>query len=169
MSGPIVVLIGPPGAGKTTVGRKLAEQLTAPFVDTDALVVSRAGKPVADIFVDDGEMVFRRMEAQAVADAVATDGAVVALGGGAITNADTRTLLASKPVVLLEVDPATAAKRVGMNGARPLLLGDARSRLVTLMRERAPWYAEVATYTVTTTDRPVEDVVAEIRAWCADD
>ena len=167
MSGPIAVLVGPPGAGKTSVGRALAARLAVPFIDTDELVVERAGKSVADIFVEDGESVFRQMEAQAVADAVGHEGAVVALGGGAITNAGTRELLKTKPVVLLEVDPATAAKRVGMNGARPLLLGDARARLVTLMRERAPWYAEVASISVPTTDCSVEDVVAQIQAWCA--
>ena len=168
MTGPRVVLVGPPGAGKSTVGSALAHRLGVPFLDTDTLIVERAGKSVAEIFVEDGEPAFRSMEAAAVVDALAMDGAVVALGGGAVSNPDTRVALAPRPVVLLDVDASEAAKRVGVTGARPLLLGDVRARMVTLMRERAPWYAEVASVTVRTTGRPVGEVVAEIEAWLTD-
>ena len=169
MSGSRLVLVGPPGAGKSTVGSALAARIEAPFVDTDTLVEQQAGKSVAEIFVDDGEPAFRAMESAAVLSALTMDGAIVALGGGAITNERTRGALTDVDVVLLEVDASDAAKRVGMNGARPLLLGDVRSRLVTLMRERAPWYAEVATVTVSTSGRAVADIVDEIERWLVDD
>ena len=168
MSGPRVILIGPPGAGKSTVGAALAKRLGTDFVDTDAWIVERAGKSISEIVVDDGEPVFRAMEVTAVADALTVDDAVVALGGGAIVNPATRASLKSHRVVRLEVDAAEAARRVGMNGARPLLLTDARARLVALMRERAPWYDDVASTTISTAGRGVDTIVDEIARWLAD-
>ncbi len=154
---PRVVLVGPPAAGKTTVGRLLADRLSVPFVDTDDLVVARAGKPVSEIFVDDGEEEFRRLEADAVAEALARD-AVVALGGGAVLAEHTRTRLAGRPVVLLSASVPTSASRVGLNRDRPLLLGNPRQQLRALLDARLPLYREVAVAEVETDDRTPEQV-----------
>jgi shikimate kinase len=160
---PRVVLIGPPAAGKTTVGRLLAERLGVPFVDSDDLVVERAGKPVSEIFVDDGEEAFRRLEADAVAEALTRD-AVVALGGGAVLAEDTRKLLAGHPVVLLFATVPTSAARVGLNRDRPLLLGNPRQQLRTLLEARLPLYREVAVAEVGTDDRSPDEVADAVLA-----
>jgi shikimate kinase len=160
---PRVVLVGPPAAGKTTVGRLLADRLSVPFVDTDDLVVDRAGKPVSDIFVDDGEEEFRRLEAEAVADALTRD-AVVALGGGAVLSEQNRTRLAGHPVVLLATGVPTSAARVGLNRDRPLLLGNPRQRLRQLLAERLPLYREVAVAEVDTDDRTPDEVADAVVA-----
>src|ERR687894_571071 len=141
--GPIV-LVGAPGAGKTTVGRALADRLGLGFVDVDAVIVERAGKPIAEIFADEGEEAFRRMEEQVTAELLDQPG-VLALGGGAVLSARTRSALRGRQVVWLRVGLAAAVKRVGMDTARPLLLGNVRGRLLALLNERAPLYAEVAT------------------------
>ena len=161
-----MVLVGPPAAGKTTVGQLLAERLGVPFVDTDDLVVARAGKPVSEIFVDDGEEEFRRLEAEAVADALTRD-AVVALGGGAVLAERTRTRLAGHPVVLLGAGVPTSAARVGMNRDRPLLLGNPRQRLRELLGERLPLYREVAVAEVDTDHRTPDEVADAVLAALA--
>ena len=158
---PRVVLVGPPAAGKTTVGRLLADRLSVPFVDTDDLVVARAGKPVGEIFVDDGEEEFRRLEADAVAEALTRD-AVVALGGGAVLAEQTRTRLAGRPVVLLSASVPTSAGRVGLNRDRPLLLGNPRQQLRALLDARLPLYREVAVAEVETDDRTPEQVAEAV-------
>ena len=158
-----VVLVGPPAAGKTTVGRLLADRLSVPFVDTDDLVVARAGKPVSEIFVDDGEDAFRRLEAQAVAEALTGDG-VVALGGGAVLSEQTRARLAGQPVVLLATGVPASASRVGLNRDRPLLLGNPRQRLRELLGERLPLYREVAVAEVETDDRTPDQVADAVLA-----
>ena len=160
---PIAVVIGAPGAGKSTVGRRVAESLHVPFTDTDRLIEERAGMSVADIFVTEGEPAFREREEQAVADALAGVG-VVALGGGAVTSPLTRERLAGHTVVWLQVGLSDAARRVGMSTARPLLLGNVRQTMGRLLEERLPLYASVATITVETTGRPVREVVAEVVA-----
>ena len=160
---PIAVVIGAPGAGKSTVGRRVAESLRVPFTDTDRLIEERAGMSVADIFVTEGEPVFREREEQAVADALAGEG-VVALGGGAVTSPLKRERLAGHTVVWLQGGLSDAARRVGMNTARPLLLGNVRQTMGRLLEERLPLYASVATITVETTGRPVREVVAEVVA-----
>ena len=159
---PLVVLVGPPGAGKTTVGRLLAQRHRVEFLDTDAVVEQRAGKPVADIFVEDGEAAFRTLERQAVADALATHHGVLALGGGAVLDPGSRALLAGHRVVLLDVGPADAAERVGLNRDRPLLLGNPRARLRELLAQRRPLYAQVATATVDTGGRSPGEVAAAV-------
>jgi shikimate kinase len=157
---PVLVLVGPPAAGKTTVGRLVAERLGVDFTDTDDLVVARAGKPVADIFVDEGEEAFRALEAAAVAEALVGTGGVLALGGGAVLSAATRQLLAGHPVVFLATGVPAAASRVGLNRDRPLLLGNPRQQLRALLDARLPFYREVAAATVQT-DTLTPDEVAD--------
>ena len=147
---PRVVLVGPPGVGKTTVGRLLAQHWHVAFCDTDDIVSSHAGRPVADIFIDSGEQHFRALERQAVADAVAEFTGVLALGGGAVVDAGTRDLLGDQQVVFLDVGLADAAKRVGLNRDRPLLLGNVRGQWLELMAARRPWYEAVADVVVPT-------------------
>jgi len=157
------VLVGPPAAGKTTVGRLLAERLGVDFVDTDDLVVAAAGKPVGDIFVDDGEEAFRALEVAAVARALERDG-VLALGGGAVLAAQTRERLAGHPVVLLAASVPTSAGRVGLNRDRPLLLGNPRQQLRALLEARLPLYREVAMAAVDTDGRTPDEVADAVLA-----
>ncbi|MYV98912.1 shikimate kinase [Streptomyces sp. SID3343] len=161
---PLVVLVGPPGAGKTTVGLLLAQAHEVAFRDTDADVVDRAGKPIPDIFVDEGEPYFRALEHDAVAEALTGHAGVLALGGGAILADATRALLAGHHVVFLDVDLADAVRRVGLDAPRPLLVGNPRARWRELMEQRRPLYTEVAAVIVNTAGRSPEDVVAEISA-----
>jgi shikimate kinase len=128
----------------------LADHLGVPFADTDAAVEAKAGKPVAEIFFDDGEPAFRALEAAAVADALTTHPGILALGGGAILDPATRALLSTHQVVYLSVTLPEAAKRVGFNRDRPLLLGNVRTQLKTLLDARTPLYEEVATLTIPT-------------------
>lgn len=169
MSGPLLVLVGAPTSGKTTVGTALAELLGLPFRDTDADVERLTGQRVADLFVEFGESHFRLLEEQAVAQAFAEHDGVLAVGGGAVMSAATRELLGAYRrgggvVVWLDVDLASAATRAGFNRERPLLLGNPRATLRALLAERAPLYAEVATHTVPTGGRDPEDVITEVAA-----
>lgn len=164
---PVLVLVGPPAAGKTTVGRLLAGRLGVDFTDTDDLVVARAGKPVADIFVDAGEAAFRELEAAAVAAGLVGTGGVLALGGGAVLSAATRRLLAGHPVVFLATGVPAAAARVGLNRDRPLLLGNPRQQLRALLDARLPLYREVAAATVETDERTPDEVADAVLAVLA--
>ncbi|GAA3088543.1 shikimate kinase [Streptosporangium carneum] len=159
---PRVVLVGAPGAGKSTVGRLLAGRLRVAFRDTDADVEATAGKPVGDIFVEDGEERFRELEAQAVRQALAEHDGVLSLGGGAVLAEATRELLAGHPVVYLEVGLSQAVQRVGLASARPLLVLNPRSQLKKLMDARRPIYEGLATLTVATDERDPDEVVEEI-------
>ncbi|MFT4289286.1 shikimate kinase [Nocardioides sp.] len=150
MTGPRVVLVGPMGAGKTTVARLLGERWDVAVRDTDADVEAGAGKPVSEIFVDDGEAAFRELEKAAVATALASHDGVLSLGGGAVLDPDTQVLLKSHPVVFLRVGLADAVRRVGLGTGRPLLLGNVRARVRQLLEERGPIYESVATVTVDT-------------------
>ena len=161
---PRVVLVGVPGSGKTTVGRLLSDRLSVGFRDTDHDVETRAGKPVSDIFVDEGEDAFRALEKDAVTVAVAEHDGVLALGGGAVLDSGTRELLVTQPTVWLQVSAPAGAKRVGLDVPRPVLLGNVRGRLATLLEERGPLYAEVARVVVDTdgrTPEQVSDVIVE--------
>jgi shikimate kinase len=160
-----VVLIGPPTAGKSSVGELLAADLGVSFADTDALVARAAHKPVGDVFVDDGELVFRELERGAVAsglDAVKPDGGVLALGSGAVLDPDVRRMLAGQVIVYLETEFATVAKRTGMDRPRVVMPGNPRGRLRALLEERRPVYAELATLTVSTDDLAPEEVAADL-------
>jgi shikimate kinase len=160
-------LIGPPGAGKTTVGGLLAELLRVEFTDTDAVIETVAGKPVSDIFVEDGEQVFRALERAAAAQAIAGHRGVLGLGGGAVLDQATQELLAGQRVVYLETGFSEAARRVGMDRPRPLLLGNPRARLRTLLEERLPIYRKLAWLTVPTDGRDPGEIAAEIAAQLA--
>jgi shikimate kinase len=169
MRTPRLVLVGPPASGKTTVGTAVADILDLPFRDTDADVEDVAGATVADLFVQHGEAHFRALEEQAVVRALAEHDGVLALGGGAVTSAATRELLvahgrAGGVVVWLDVDLASAAKRVGLSRDRPILGVNPRAMLRRMLETRAPLYAEVATATVPTGGRPPDDVVADVAA-----
>jgi shikimate kinase len=152
------------GAGKTTVGELLASSWGIRLRDTDRDVEEREGRPISEIFVDRGERYFRDLERAAVADALASHAGVLALGGGAVLDPDTRTLLKDQVVVFLHVGLSDAVKRVGLGTARPLLLGNVRARIKALLDERLPVYREVATVTVETDGRSAEEVAAEVRA-----
>ena len=147
---PVVVLVGPPGAGKSTVANAIAGRLGVGFRDTDEDIETSQGTSVQEIFVDHGEAHFRQLEEQAVATALAEHDGVLALGGGAVLSETTRAVLADHRVLFLDVGLAAAVSRVGMNGNRPLLLGNVRSQLKGLMDRRRPLYDEVATFTIVT-------------------
>jgi len=164
VTGPVAILIGPPGAGKSTAGPLVADLLGAEVLDTDSVVEEMAGKPVGDIFVSDGEAVFRELERAAVARTVATHPGILALGGGAVMDPGTRELLAGQRMVYLETGFAAAAHRAGLDAPRPLLIGNPRARMRELLAERLPVYEGLAWVTVTTDDRVPQDIADEIAA-----
>ena len=164
MSGPRLVLVGPPGAGKTTVGRLVADRLGVDFRDTDADVETVAGKSVAEIFYDDGEQRFRVLECEAVRVALESHEGVLSLGGGAVLDTATRQLLQQHEVVLLQVGLADAARRVGLSRDRPVLALNPRATLHQLLAERLPFYLEVAGRTVDTDAKTPQQVADEVLA-----
>ncbi|MDI3386748.1 shikimate kinase [Streptomyces sp. B-S-A8] len=162
MTGPRIVLIGPMGVGKTTVGELLAERLGTTFRDTDADIVAAEGRQIAEIFVDDGEPAFRELERRAVRTAVTEHPGVLALGGGAILDAGTRELLAGHTVVYLSMDVEEAVKRTGLNAARPLLAVNPRKQWRELMEARRHLYTDAARVVVPTDGRSPEEVAAAV-------
>lgn len=162
MSGPLVVLVGPMGVGKSTVGELLAARLGTTYRDTDADVVAEAGKPIAEIFYDEGEEHFRALERRAVEAAVAGHTGVLALGGGAVLDAATRELLAGRPVAYLSMDVDEAVRRVGLGAARPLLAVNPRRQWRELMDARRHLYEEVARTVVATDEHTPEEVAQAI-------
>jgi shikimate kinase len=159
---PRVVLVGAMGAGKTTVAGLLAERWGVPLRDSDHDVEARAGKPIPEIFVDDGEAHFRALERAAVHDALVSHAGVLALGGGSVLDPETRADLVGHRVVFLQVGLADAVKRVGLGAGRPLLMGGVRSRIKGLLDERQPVYEEVASMTVPTDGRSADEVADEV-------
>lgn len=162
---PKVVLVGAPGSGKTTIGKLLAKKLAVQFIDTDEQIEKAAGKTISAIFVEDGEAAFRELEAQQVAEAIKEASGVVSLGGGAILNSQTRALLKNAPTLWLEVSQQAAAARVGLAQARPVLVGNVRSKLVQLLQERTPLYQEVAAFKIDTSDKSEDQVLAMALQW----
>lgn len=168
-AGPRIVLIGPPGSGKSTVAAALGERWQLAVEDTDDAVERVAGKTISDIFIDDGEAAFRRLEREAVAAALVEHDGVLALGGGAVLDDATETALAAYTaaggvVVFLDVSLAHAAPRVGFNTARPLLLGNPRARWAALMEQRRPVYERVATLRVGTDGVTPTEIAEEIES-----
>ena len=159
---PLVVLVGPPGAGKTTVGGLLAERLGVALRDTDADVEESTGATIPDLFVDHGEAYFRTLERQAVATALTEHEGVLSLGGGAVLDPDTREALRTHRVVFLDVGLAEAVRRVGLGVSRPLLLGNVRAQLKALLDQRRPMYEAVAWRTVDTDGQTPEQIVDDI-------
>lgn len=162
----ILVMVGAPASGKSTVGRGLAERLGVPFIDVDAAIEQSTGKRIGDIFVDGGEAEFRRIEADATL-ALINEPAVVSLGGGAVLNPDIRAALANHRVCWLQVSVTHATRRVGMNVMRPLLLGDVRKNLDKLLTEREPFYREVADITIDTSASKADEIVEQLIAQLA--
>ncbi|NUP36402.1 MAG: shikimate kinase [Streptomyces sp.] len=162
MIAPRVVLVGLMGVGKSTVGRLLAERLGVGYRDTDDDIVAAEGRSIAEIFVAEGEPVFRAIEKRAVHRALAEHDGVLALGGGAILDADTRALLAGQRVVYLSMTAEEAIRRVGLDRARPLLAADPHGRWRVLMEARRHLYEEVADAVVATDGRTPEEVARSI-------
>lgn len=161
---PVLVLVGPPGAGKSTVGRLVASRREIGFRDTDDDVERAAGATIAEIFVDSGEQTFRELESEAVRVALQEHDGVLALGGGAVMDERTRDLLVGQCVVFLDVSLTDATSRVGLNRDRPLLLGNPRAALRTMLEQRRPVYDEVASTTVSTDGLTPEQVADAVEA-----
>jgi shikimate kinase len=160
---PRAVLVGPMGAGKSTVGRILAERWGVTFRDTDNDVEAAEGRTISDIFVDSGEDQFRTLEREAVARALAEHDGVLAVGGGAVMAEGTRAAMAGHRVVFLRVGLADAAARVGLGSSRPLLLGNVRGRMKALLEERGPVYEAVSAVVVDTDGRTPDEVATLVQ------
>jgi shikimate kinase len=170
----VVVLIGPPGAGKSEVGPRLAGRLGVEFRDTDAEVGAAAGKPVGDIFVENGEEAFRELERATVAAVLAegsglrAHGGVIALGSGAVTDEQVQRLLEGLPVVYLSADFSTVARRIGLDRPRVVVPGNPRGRLRAMLTERDALYQRLAGLTVETDDLDPEELAEAISARLAE-
>ena len=163
-AGPVAVLIGPPGAGKTSVGPLLAERLGTSFRETDADIAAAAGQLVSDIFIEQGEAAFRQLEREAAARALREHAGVLALGSGAVLDPDIQLRLEGLPVVYLAAGFATIARRMGLDRPRVVIPGNPRGRLRAMLEERRPLYEQLATVTVETDDLDPDELAAEIGA-----
>jgi len=161
-----IILIGPPGAGKSTIGHSLAKKMKVKFADTDALIEAKLDKKISDIFVDLGEPVFRVEELIVLAEVLQSDNGVVSLGGGAPISPQAQELLRNSGaiVIFLDISLGKAAARVGFNRDRPLLLGNPRAQWNELMSSRRPIYESLATAVVPVDDRSVNEICADILA-----
>lgn len=156
------MLIGPPGAGKSSIGKNLAKRMNLNFIDTDEVIENRSGKKISDIFLEDGEAGFRALEKESVLEALRQADSIISLGGGAVLDSETQSVLREmNRVVYLEVSISNAAPRIGFNRDRPLLLGNPRQQWLSLMEHRKPIYESLAKYQVSTDNRKVNEV-AEI-------
>ena len=161
-----IVLIGPPGSGKSTVGVALAAHLQWPFVDTDALIELKASKKITDIFVEDGEEHFRTIEFETLQEVLLEPSAVISLGGGAPISPRAQDALVSSEssIVFLDVSLSTAAPRVGFNRDRPLLLGNPRAQWQALSDQRRPIYEKLSTLSIKVDDMSVDEIVSIIES-----
>jgi shikimate kinase len=162
VTAPVLVLVGPPGAGKTTIGRLVAERLGVDFRDTDDDIEAVAGKTIPEIFFDDGEGAFRALERAAVDAALTEHAGVLSLGGGAVLDEQTRLRLRPHNVAFLSVGVADATRRVGMSAARPVLALNPRAQLQQLLAERLPLYREVASIEIGTDGKTPQQVLEEL-------
>ena len=163
---PKVVLIGPPGSGKSSVGRALARITGLSHSDTDSLIEAKTTKKISEIFVEDGEAVFRAIEADVVAEALVEEVGVLSLGGGSVMHPDTQALLrdCGSLIVFLEVGIGQAAPRIGFNQDRPMLLINPRQTWLKLMEERLPIYQSLANVTFSTDSKKAQEVAEQIAA-----
>ncbi|MGV0742545.1 shikimate kinase [Mycolicibacterium sp. XJ870] len=161
---PRAVLIGLPGSGKSTIGRRLAKALDLTMLDTDAVIEETTGRTIADIFSNDGEQEFRRIEEEVVRAALESHDGVLSLGGGAVITPGVREALAGHTVIYLEISAAEGVRRTGGTTVRPLLAGDRAERFRTLMAQRVPIYRRVATMRINTNRRNPGAVVRTIVA-----
>jgi shikimate kinase len=161
-----IILIGPPGAGKSTIGHSLAKKMKVKFADTDSMIEAKLDKKISDIFVDLGEPVFRAEELKVLAEVLQSDNGVVSLGGGAPISVPAQELIRSSgaTVIFLDISLGKAAARVGFNRDRPLLLGNPRAQWNELMSSRRPIYESLATAVVPVDDRTVNEICADILA-----
>ena len=158
-----IVLIGPPGSGKSSVGKALSRKLSRPWIDTDTEVESRAGKKISEIFLEDGEATFRALERDVVDQVMGSEAGIVSLGGGSVLNeASQKRITTAKEVVFLDVSISNAAPRVGFNKDRPLLAINPRQQWLQLMEKRRPIYESLATITVSTDNKKPDQVADEI-------
>ena len=158
-----IVLIGPPGSGKSSVGKALSRKLSRPWIDTDTEVESRAGKKISEIFLEDGEATFRALERDVVDQVMGSEAAIVSLGGGSVLNESSqKRITTAKEVVFLDVAISNAAPRVGFNKDRPLLAINPRQQWLQLMEKRRPIYESLATITVSTDNKKPDQVADEI-------
>lgn len=159
-----IIIIGPPGAGKTTIGKLLAKDLELDFIDTDSEIERQTGKKISDIFLDEGETGFRKIEREIVIKSLKEEDVVISLGGGSILDSEVEGLLRNEPqVVYLEVSISNAAPRVGFNAERPLLLANPRQQWLKLFEERRELYEALGRYRVNTNNRKPKETVAEIQ------
>ena len=158
-----LVLIGPPGSGKSSVAKSLAKKTGKRYVDTDKVIEEREGKPITEIFLEDGERHFRNVESEVVLQTLQGEGEIVALGGGSILSEVVREELKKfSPIIYLEVSISNAAPRVGFNRERPLLLGNPRAQWLALMEIRRPIYESLATFKVSTDNKKPDQVTSDI-------
>lgn len=157
--------MGPPGSGKSTVGKLLAKHLNLTLIDTDRVIEERQGRTISDIFLAEGEEGFRSIEKEIVLECLNQEGCVIALGGGSILDVDVQERLSRFPeVIFLDVSISNAAPRVGFNKERPLLMGNPRQQWLQLMEKRRGIYERLATRTVSTDNRKANEVAHEIAA-----
>jgi shikimate kinase len=161
---PRIILIGPMGSGKTTIGQKLAESFSSPFRDTDQMIVEQSGREISDIFIEDGEDAFRALEKIILRTALLEDETVLSLGGGACLSVDAQSALRASGafIAYLKISLSQVSSRVGFNQGRPLLMGNPRAQWQSLMNERAPIYESVASYICDVDNKSVAEITTEI-------
>jgi shikimate kinase len=158
-----IIFIGPPGSGKSSVGEEVAAILKLSHIDTDQLIEEKSGKRISDIFLDDGEPAFRRMEREIVLEVLQQDNCVISLGGGSVIDSEVADKLRVEPnVIYLEVSISNAAPRVGFNAERPLLVANPRQQWLKLMEDRKPIYEGLGRKRISTDNRKPKEIAREI-------